>query len=256
MDTKFQKLLKDYNIKIQSAGDPQTTVDIGERLKMLFDQLISHYCAEVDLSIWFHTSFDEATQFSLCSLTDKLQIVEALIRVILKDENGDLIRDIKKDVVIHEKHALLIQLMATLKGKNRSLSTHLLGNCLDAFAGITHINKEYIEMIVFNNIWTPLEAIILSMWTIDIPQNDLTLFLHMVQTYRVGINEASIAIKNKERLKTIQDFITDEEDKSLVIVIEEMRQNGVPETILQKVQQVVDYVVSFLPQNGSVPTYY
>ena len=214
---------------------------------MLFDQLISRYCTEVDLNIWFHSSFDEATQFNTCSLTDKLEIVDALLRVIMKGENASLIDEIKRDVALHEKHALLIRLMAALGDTDRSLSTHLMGSCLDAFAGLSQVNKDFIEMVVYNNVWTPLEAIILLMRAADIPQDDLTLFLHTVQTYRVNINEATDAIKSTERMKALQDFIDDEKDKPLETVIEEMKQNGVPEPILGQVQQIVECVVSALP---------
>ena len=213
---------------------------------MLYDQLISRYCAEVDLHIVFHTSFDEATQFITCSLTDKLEIVDALVRVILKGENSFLIGEIKRDVELHEKHALLIRLMAALKDTDRSLSTHLLGSCLDAFAGLSQVNKNFIETIVYNNIWTPLEAVILLMRTADIPQDDLALFLHTIQTYRVNISEATTAIKNNDRMKTLHDFIEEEEDKSLGTVREEMKQNDVPDSILQKVHQIVECVVSTL----------
>ena len=61
------------------------------------------------------------------------------------------------------------------------------------------------------------------MRTADIPQDDLTLFLHTVQTYRVNISDATAAIKNNDRMKTLQHFIDDEEDKPLEAVIEEMR---------------------------------
>ena len=83
--------------------------------------------------------------------------------MILNGDYSDLIKDINKDVTIHEKHALMIRLMATSKDHNRSLLPHLLGSSLDAFSGLTHINKHYMESIVFNNIWSPLEAIILLM---------------------------------------------------------------------------------------------
>ena len=130
---RLTKLLKTYNIAIQDPGLPGSESDVGNRIQMLFDQLIGRYCAEVDLNIWFHTSFDEATQFNSCFLTDKLEIVEALAGVILNGDYSDLIKDINKDVTIHEKHALMIRLMATLKDHNRSLSAHLLGSSLDAF---------------------------------------------------------------------------------------------------------------------------
>ena len=70
------KLLKTYNIAIQDPGLAGSESDVGNRIQMLFDQLIGRYCAEVDLNIWFHTSFDEATQFNSCSLTDKLVLLK------------------------------------------------------------------------------------------------------------------------------------------------------------------------------------
>ena len=213
---------------------------------MLYDQLISRYCAEVDLNIWFHTSFDEATQFITCSLTDKLEIVDALARVILKGENTGLIDEIRRDVEIHEKHALLIRLMAALKDTDRSLATHLLGNCLDAFAGLSQVNRNFIEIIVYNDIWTPLEAVILLMRTADISQDDLALFLHTIQTYRMSISDATTAINSDDRMKTLHDIIDEEEDKSLGTVLGEMKQNGVPDSILQKVNKIVECVVSTL----------
>ena len=198
VSAKFQVLLKTYNIKIQNPPGSTPKADVGDQIKMLFDQLISRYCTEVDLNIWFHTSFDEATKFNTCSLTDKL------LRVILKGENARIIDEIKKDVVLHEKYALLMRLMAALKDTNRSLSTHLMGSCLGAFAGLSDVNKDFMEMIVYNNIWTPLETIILLMRTDDILEDDLTLFLYAVQTYRVNISDATAAIKNNDRMKTLQ----------------------------------------------------
>ena len=249
MTEKFQKLLKTYNVQIQSTQiSMPPSSDIGERIKLLFDQLISRYCAEADLNIWFHSSFDEATQFNTCSLTDKLEIVEALLQVILKDENIDLIKEISKDVTVHEKHSLMIRLMAALKDRNRSLSNHLMGSCLGAFAGLSQVNKEYIELIVFNNIWTPLEAIILLMHTSEITQEDFTLFLHTVRTYRINVSLALTAIKNDDRMTVLQEFIADEEDKPLITVINEMRQNRVPESILKKVEEIVEYIVAELPR--------
>lgn len=241
---KFQELLKAYSISIQGPPNSLPIASIGEQIKILYDQLISRYCSEVDLNIWFHTSFDEATQFNTCSLTDKLEIVEALAQVILDGENSSLIDEIKRDVELHEKHSLLIRLMAVLKDTDRSLSTNLLGSCLNAFAELSQVNKNFIEMIVYNNIWTPLEAVILLMRTVDIPQDDLALFLHTVQTYRVNISEATAAIKSNDRMKTILDFIGEEEDKSLETVIGEMKQNGVPDSILQRVHQIVECVDS------------
>ena len=70
VSAKFQVLLKTYNIKIQNPPDSTPKADAGDQIKMLFDQLISRYCTEVDLNIWFHTSFDEATKFNTCSLTE------------------------------------------------------------------------------------------------------------------------------------------------------------------------------------------
>ena len=244
---RLTKLLKTYNIAIQDPGLAGSESDVGNRIQMLFDQLIGRYCAEVDLNIWFHTSFDEATQFNSCSLTDKLEIVEALAGVILNGDHSDLIKDINKDVTIHEKHALMIRLMATLKDHNRSLSAHLLESSLDAFSGLTHVNKHYIESIVFNNIWSPLEAIILLMHISGISQDELTLFLHTVRTHKISISKATIAIKAADRVNILQEFIDDEEDKTLTVVIEEMRRNGVPGKILGKVTQIVEYVVAALP---------
>ena len=244
---RFEELLKTYNITIRSSQSYQPTASIGKQIRMLYDQLIARYCADADLNIWFHTSFDEATQFTACSLTDQLEIVEALVRVILKGENFSLVVDIKSDVELHEKHALLIRLMAALKDTDRSLATHLLGSCLDAFAGLSQENKTFITTIVYNNIWTPLEAIVLLMRTTEISHDDLANFLHTVQTYRVKISEATYAIKSNDRMNTLNDVIGEEEDKSLERVLDEMKRNGVPESILQKVQQVVECVVSSLP---------
>ena len=252
MAERFKKLLKHHNIAIQSSESTGPVSDIGEQIRKLYDQLIGRYCAEVDLTIWFHSSFDEATQFNSCSLTDKLEIVDALLRVILKGENADLIKEINKEVPVHEKHALMVRLMATLKNENRSLSTHLLRSCLDAFAGLSQVNKDYIESIVFNDIWTPLEAIILLLRTSDITQDELTMFFHKVRTYRIGISKATIAMKSGDRINALLEFIDDEEDKPLMTVIEEMRQNGVPANVLRQVQQVVEYVVAALPSCDDV----
>ncbi|MEW8548267.1 MAG: hypothetical protein AB2693_32585, partial [Candidatus Thiodiazotropha sp.] len=214
---------------------------------MLFDQLIGNYCAEVDLQIWFHSSFDEATRLNECSLTDKLDIVEALLKVIMNDENKELVEDIRKEVVVHEKHALIIRLMGSLKDQNRPLSCHLLVSCLDAFAGLLPVNKEYIESIVFNKLWTPLEAIIVLMRASEVSQDELTLFLHTVRTNRISISESTIALKNSDRIAALQACIDNEGDKPLIAVINEMRQSGVPENILEKVQQIVEYVVTAFP---------
>ena len=244
---RFQNLLDSFKVQIKDPNDSRRRSNLSERIRMLYDQLISNYCAEVDLQIWFHSSFDEATKFNECSLTDKLDIVEALLKVVINDENKDLVQEIQKEVVVHEKHALMIRLMASLKEQNRPLSCHLLVSCLDAFAGLLPVNKEYIESIVFNKLWTPLEAIIFLMRASDTSQDVLTLFLHTIRTYRISISESTIALKTSDRMSALQACIDNEGDKPLIAVINEMRLNGVPANILDKVQEIVEYVVAALP---------
>ena len=227
---------------MEDTGTPGSESEVDDKIRIFFDQLIARYCTEVDLDISVHIYFDEATQFNSRSLTDKFEIVEALTHVILNGDHSDLIKEIIKEVPIHEKHALMIRLMADLKDHNRSLSTHLLGSCLDAFAGLDQVNKDCIESIVFNNIWSPLEAIILLMYTSGIPQDQLTLFLHMVCTHRISTSRATIAMKSRDRINKLQYFIANEEDKTLTAVIEEMRHNGAQEHNLKQVKQVVEYV--------------
>ncbi|XP_051793848.1 uncharacterized protein LOC127530632 [Acanthochromis polyacanthus] len=238
---KFEELLDKYQIKEAESEES----DLEDRMKTLQNELTQKYFQEHQIPVWSLLALDQATGYIDLSLTERLSVLEAVVKVTLEGHND--FEDVQD-----KKLEFLLSLQEQLHAQNPTLAQQVLVNVLKVTPQLTSPAKEILSHILFNKIWTPKEIKLFIGRALSHDQKTVTEILHRVCTYSLNCITALTALNEERPLDYIQDCLSDELDKDVDSVLNEMQDKNYPEDLLRLLGDVLRSVEKELPVLQSV----
>ncbi|XP_053544649.1 uncharacterized protein LOC128635611 [Bombina bombina] len=247
VEEKFHKLLKDYNIQ---ENEIMLSRNIAERIMALQHQAAVEYSRKNNLPMFCLTNMEDVFSFENLSLSENIKLLKAMINVCLTDSakaDFPMSQNISK---IDAKTYYLSLMINKLYKKNKTIAKHVMQGIINNFSTF---NQEFISQIIFNNIWTPTQALefYLEAGSKNISQCKVERILHEAQTYMISANKAISALNENDPTMYLKMQIM-EGDKDVKSIVEEMRSNGHPENLLRILEVVLQEVVRLLPNFSSI----
>ncbi|XP_028277106.1 uncharacterized protein LOC114445951 [Parambassis ranga] len=238
---KFEELLSNYHI-VEKAD---SKCNLENRMKTLQNELVLNYFGKHRIPLWCQLAVDRATGYLDLSPTERLSVVEAVVKVTV-DCDPDL-----EDVLITEqdkKIVFLLSLQEQLYDENPTLARTVLVNVLDMTSQLTSTSKELLSQILFNNIWTPKEIKLFIRRALSMDQNNVFKILHKVCTYRLSFLHTLTALKKKHHVQYLQDCVSYELDKDPDTILSEMQDKNYPKHTLSLLEDILMYMEDKLPE--------
>lgn len=235
-DRRLKNLLEEYNI---TAPEYVWSCTIEKRSQMLLNILLASYCQSAGLSVWVHNILQKTISDTCTTLSQKLDILQSMLSVVLGDNSFDIVKELSESDKLKEYNCFIPRLVADLAEDHSNVAANLFYSYLHNFTSINTVNKGYLSHIILNRIWTPLQATKISVYSKNWNQETFTKILHMVQTYSITAEKAVAAVQNDDPVGTLAQFVDEEEDKSLDVILCEMAQLGYPEKEYQRLQKII-----------------
>ncbi|KAM9718212.1 uncharacterized protein ACNS7B_021606 isoform 2-T4 [Menidia menidia] len=234
---QFEELLSIYQI----TGNEGVKINLEDRMKTLQNELTLNYFSQHKIPIWSQWTLDQATGYVELSLTEKISVLEAVVKVTLEAEP-------EFEEGLDKKIAFLLSLQGQLHVSNPTLARKVLINVLDMTSQLPEASKEILSQILFNNIWTPKEIQLFMGRTHSMDSKRITQILHKVCTYRVSCLLALSALKDKDPVGYIQGWTSRQSDKDAATIVAEMQDKNCPQHILSFLEGLLSYVEEELPR--------
>ncbi|KAM6902416.1 uncharacterized protein FYW49_016040 [Xenentodon cancila] len=239
---KFEELLSQYHI----SGKVNLKSNLEDRMKTLQNELTLNYLREHNIPISSQWALDQATGYVDLSLTEKFNVLEAVVKVTVVGDLEDLITGHDK------KTEFLLNLQDQLQDTNPTLARQVLINILEINSHLTLASRESLSQILFNNIWMPKELKLFMERSLSMDREKVTKILHKVCTYRLSCTLALSALTDREPLKYIQSCVSYELDKDADTILDEMQDGNYPEHIVSQLATILRDVAKVLPNYRSV----
>ena len=247
MKKNFEELLFKY--QIVENDNLKKKSNLEDRMKTLQNELILKYLRQHQISIWSQLALDQAVGYVYLSLTEKLNVLEAVVKVTVEgDPDFEDVLSTGQD----KKIEFLLSLQEQLHVANPTLARQVLVNALDMISSLPLSAKEILGQILFNNIWTPKEIKLFIGRALSMDQEIVTQILHKVCTYRLSCILALSALNEKDPVDYLQGCASYELDKDVDIILSEMQDKNYPEHILGLLEDVLEYIEEELPKHNSV----
>ncbi|XP_029428010.1 uncharacterized protein LOC115073611 [Rhinatrema bivittatum] len=245
VEEKFKELLIDNQIQEDTS---MASCDIREHMETLQHHLLGIYYAEKNLSHWSLSSLIRTLTNQNLSLRETLSLLQTVIQ--LKHEKLDIVKLLPSSTEIDDKSSCIIHIIHILYKTNKTLAWKLSRT---VFSELSSMSQDYLSQILFNGIWTPIQAVIFSL---QVPlainsQEKVERILQKAQTYHIDAISATAALKEGDPLDYIQIHVKKEKDKNTQTILDEMRANKYPEEILRILEPVLQSLESQIPQNRS-----
>ncbi|XP_054902598.1 uncharacterized protein LOC129370558 [Poeciliopsis prolifica] len=238
---RFEELLSSYQIKEKE----KSKMNLEDRMKSLQNVLMLNYLEQHNIPIWSQWALDQATGYVNLSLTERFNVLEAVVKVTLEGE-PDFQSEYRTGQ--DQKNKFFLSLEDQLQISNPTLARRVLVNILEITSKLPKQGKEILSQILFNNIWIPKEIKLFIGRTLGMDQEKASNILHWVCTYRVNCILAVSALNHKDPIGYIQDYILCEEDKDHETILSEMQENNYPEDLLSQLEDALQYVEAVLPR--------
>ncbi|XP_023136771.2 uncharacterized protein LOC111575722 isoform X2 [Amphiprion ocellaris] len=238
---KFEELLDKY--QITEAENEES--DLEDRIKTLQNELTQKYFQEHQIPVWSLLALDQATGYIDLSLTERLSILEAVVKVTM--ERSDSFEDVQD-----KKLDFLLSLQEQLHVENPTLAQQVLRNVLNVTPQLPSAAKEILSHILFNKIWTSKEIKLFIGRALSHNQKTVTEILHRVCTYSLNCIMALTALNERHPLDYIQDCVSHELDKDIDTVLNEMQDKNYPDDLLWLLGDVLRYIEKELQIQQSV----
>ncbi|XP_042263836.1 uncharacterized protein LOC121895074 [Thunnus maccoyii] len=248
VEQKFKELLSKYEIteseELQDCG-------LEDRIKTLHNELTLQFCRENKLPVWSQFTFDHAVGYEELSLTEKLTILEAVLKLTLQ---GTAETEDESDHLLHwdKKYEFLFCLAEELYVANPTQAEPIFLRILDAVSELLPKSRETLGQILFNNIWTPTEIMLFIRKASSIDHNQIPQVLHMVQTYRLSCLLTLSALKKQKPLMFLQQQVREDKDKDTDTILRELCESQCPENILTVIEDVLRHMETELPKYWKV----
>ncbi|XP_039459614.1 uncharacterized protein LOC120434995 [Oreochromis aureus] len=248
VNEKFEKLLSKYDIR----EDEHLQIQLEDRMKTLQNKLTLQYFHEhphfIPTSLLW--ALDQTTGYVLLSLTERFNILEAVLKVTLEGDPD--VEDLQNGQ--DKKTEFLLSLQEQLHAENPTLAQQVLANVLDLSSKLPRSGKEIISQIVFNNIWAPKDIKLFLGKTLSMDQKTVTKILHKACTYGLSCGDALSALNEDDPAEYIQHCVDKaERDKDAYTLLAEMENKNFPEYVLSLLREVLTYIEEELPKYGRVP---
>lgn len=248
VNEKFEKLLSKYDIR----EDEHLQIQLEDRMKTLQNKLTLQYFNEhphfVPTSLLW--ALDQTTGYVLLSLTERFNILEAVLKVTLEGDPDfeDLLQNGQD-----KKTEFLLSLQEQLHADNPTLAQQVLANVLDLSSKLPRSGKEIVSQIVFNNLWAPKDIKLFLGKTLSMDQKTVTKILHKACTYGLSCDDALSALNEDDPAEYIQHCVDKaERDKDACTLLAEMENKNFPECVPSLLREVLTYIEEELPKYGSV----
>ncbi|KAF6739997.1 Protein translocase subunit SecA [Oryzias melastigma] len=192
-------------------------------------------------SLW---TLDQATGYVDLSLTEKFNILEAVMIVTL-NEDTEFEDALKQD----QKIEFFFNLQDQLYDTNPTLARKVLVNVLDLTSQLTQAAKDFLSLILFNNIWTPKEIQIFTKKALTTSQEVVEQILQKACTYRVNCILTLSSLNYTDPAKYMKHIILNEMDKDIDAILSEMREKNYPEETLSILEDILKYVEESLAKD-------
>ncbi|XP_078533257.1 uncharacterized protein LOC144819159 [Lissotriton helveticus] len=242
VEEKFNQLLITYGINEDISA---ASKNIGERIQTLQQCLITRYIKTTGLNIWCHGSLNNVFEKKM-SLTDQLSLLQTTVEVTLKDCDLDTTELQQYKHELDRVSSFLIHILGTLHKTNKTLAGRL---SRAVFSELSRTSQDFLEHILFNGVWTPIQAVIftLQVQEIGVPREKVEKILQQVQTYHFDITLIIASLRMKDAVQDPQQSMKQEKDKDLKNILSEIRTKHYPEQILSILEQVLSKVQVELP---------
>ncbi|XP_038139286.1 uncharacterized protein LOC119782408 [Cyprinodon tularosa] len=234
---QFEELLSNYQI----TGNTVVKMNLENRMKTLQNELTLKYFSQHKIPIWSQWALDQATRYVDLSLTEKISVLEAVVKVSLEAEP-------EFEEGQDKKIAFLFSLQDQLHVSSPTLARKVLINVLDMTSQLPKASKEILSRILFNNIWTPKEIQLFMGRTLNMDPMQITKILHKVCTYKLSCLQALSALKDKDPISYIQGCASRQLDKDAITIMAEMQDKNYPQQILSLLEGILIYVEEELPK--------
>nr|XP_013771427.1 PREDICTED: uncharacterized protein LOC102198684 [Pundamilia nyererei] len=249
VNENFEKLLSKYDIR----EDEDLQIQLEDRMKALQNKLTLQYFNEYPH--FFRTlllsALDQTTGYVLLSLTERFNILEAVLKVTLEGDPDfeDLLQNGQD-----KKTEFLLSLQEQLHADNPTLAQQVLANVLDLSSKLPLSGREIVSQIVFNNLWAPKDIKRFLGKTLSMDQETVTKILHKACTYGLSCDDALSALNEDDPAEYIQYCVDKaERDKDAYTLLAEMESKNFPECVPSLLPEVLTYIEEELPKYGSVP---
>ncbi|KAL6491306.1 hypothetical protein MHYP_G00016510 [Metynnis hypsauchen] len=197
-EKEFIELMFSYEItEIEDSEEP-----LPDRMKCLQNEIMVDYCKKHNLSSSCMFSFDDAVGYDTLPLSDRLSVLEAVLQVVLEDNEDDCTHKLDRN--------FLFSVLEQLTDTHPSLAGKLLQNILYTDVQLSMQSKEILCQILFNNMWTPEEITDFMHNITDMDTEQVSSVLHTAQTYKLEYGTVFNALGTSNPLNMLQNHVDNE----------------------------------------------
>ncbi|KAM9728990.1 uncharacterized protein ACNS7B_016739 isoform 2-T3 [Menidia menidia] len=211
-------------------------------MKTLQNELTLRYFRQHNIPIWPQWALDQATGYVELSLTEKISVLEAVLKATLGAEP-------ESEEGPDKKVAFLLRLQDQLHARNPTLARKVLVNVLDLTSQLPKASKEILSRILFNNVWTPKEIRLFMGSARGTDPHRVTQVLHSACTHRLSCLRALAALRDTDPVGHIQAWASRQEDKDAAAIVAEMQDKNCPPHILSLLEALLTHVEEELPRH-------
>ncbi|KAF7706856.1 hypothetical protein HF521_020110 [Silurus meridionalis] len=236
IERKFTELLLEYEI----VEDEDSEETLADRMKTLQNELMVKFCKKHNLSSSCVFSFDDAVGYETLPLHDRLTVLEAVMRLVLEEN---------EDVLTHKhERDFLLDLLELLQDDHPSLAFNLLQSVLQTDMQLSTQSKEILCQITFNKTWKLSEITGFLRSISDKDEEQVQSILHIAQTYKLEYGNIFRALQSHDPLRWIKHHVGGERQKNADTIISEMCNANYPENVLTILTDVLQDLEMELPE--------
>lgn len=236
----FQELIAKHNI-FEEEKDAEAK--IKERLHKAFAKLVKQYCEANDgCDEEFAERFVQAVELKDPDVLDKYNLVATLASVLYEEDPADLELHEADSNVLQPHHKFIMQFVKALSARNKDATVNIFDALLEFFLPDSVHRKEYLHMLVYSDCWSAFNALKMAQHCCGLTVDLGTKLLHKAKTYGVEFQKTYATLTEDDPLDALTKTIKSDGDKSLDLVMSEMRKAGVPDEMLNKVEEIVSKV--------------
>ncbi|XP_053486151.1 uncharacterized protein LOC128610759 [Ictalurus furcatus] len=217
IEKKFMELLFEYQI----TEDEDSEETLADRMKTLQNELMVEFCKKHNLSSSCVFSFNTAVGYETLPLHDRLSVLEAVMRLVLEENEEDHTQKHERD--------FLLDLLELLQDDHPSLAFNLLQSILQTDMQLSTQSKEILCQIAFNNTWKLPEVTDFMRNHFGKDKEQVQSILHIAQTYKLEYGSVFTALGSADPLRGLKSYVDKERHKNADTVISEMRKANYPE---------------------------
>lgn len=215
---------------------------IKERIHKISNKIINQYCdTNEGLGADFGEKFLKAVELKDPSVSDRSDMIAAVASVLYDEDAVGL--DFPDGEEVQQQHKFIMQFIKVLSSANREATVHIFDALLDFFLPDSVHRKDYLHLLVYSDCWSALDALKMAHRCSGMTVDDGTKLLHKAKTYGVEFDKTYACLVEEDPLDALIKVIKGDGDKSLDLVINEMKKAGVPEELLNKVEAIVSKVL-------------